>query len=615
VSAEIPIKIKRRITVNDSKVKKQIIDKIKDSNNVLVALNSDPTVDELSAALGVTLAINKIDKHATAVFSGDIPAAIEFLEPEKTFENTVLSLQDFIIALDKEKADHLRYKVDGDMVKIFITPYRTTIDEGDLEFSQGDYNVDFVLAIGVQSADNLDRALQSHGKILEDATVASISLNEESQLGTINWNDKNASSYCEILTNLVKELRTDKDVLDEQIATALLTGIVAATDRFSNEKTSSRVMTTAADLMGAGANQQLIAVQLEKAEEISAPQSEPIREQRPEPIPEAVAQQEPVAPPVSTGELSINHEYAGTIDEVAGQVEQANQTAAAREAESELSRQLPPPVAPMLPPVQSTVDYEETPLGPTVHHGPQAEPSLGGTLNATTEEAAEDKRREIERDQNRTILSHDTGHYITDQPSFQAPMSATSDTAQGYEPEVRDIFADNPLAHASLQPTPQIHDLHAAPAGQAPIPAALPPLPSMQLPTTPPPMSSNAMASPFAAPPTVQDEPTLAEIDAQNRTHHDLLGDVHATFSGQPAQQNSAVGGLPPLPPLPPMPDMSTLPPLPGAVPSLPHIEPNPFGVTPGIQGDPLGSTLPPAPSLPEPGKADPGQFKIPGMS
>ena len=89
-----------------------------------------------------------MDKHATAIFSGQTPPAITFLEPDKTFEETTDSLRDFIIALDKEKADHLRYKVDGDMVKIFITPYRTTINEGDLDFSQGDYNVEAVLAIG-----------------------------------------------------------------------------------------------------------------------------------------------------------------------------------------------------------------------------------------------------------------------------------------------------------------------------------------------------------------------------------------------------------------------------------------------------------------------------------
>jgi hypothetical protein len=171
--------------MSDTNTAQKIIDKIKDSSNVLVTVNSSPTVDELSAALAMTLVVNKLDKHATAVFSGDIPPAIEFLNPEKTFENTVDSLRDFIIALDKEKADHLRYKVVDDMVKIFITPYRTTISEKDLDFSQGDYNVELVLAIGVKREEDLDRALESHGRILHDATVVSLSLGEPSNLGGI----------------------------------------------------------------------------------------------------------------------------------------------------------------------------------------------------------------------------------------------------------------------------------------------------------------------------------------------------------------------------------------------------------------------------------------------
>lgn len=105
--------------MNDGNAKQQIVEKVKTSSNILVTVSTNPSVDELSAALGLTILLNKMDKHATAVFSGAIPPAITFLDPEKTFENTVDSLRDFIIALDKEKADHLRYKVDGDVVKIF----------------------------------------------------------------------------------------------------------------------------------------------------------------------------------------------------------------------------------------------------------------------------------------------------------------------------------------------------------------------------------------------------------------------------------------------------------------------------------------------------------------
>src|SRR5664279_3813040 len=95
----------------DNKVKLQIVDKIKSSTNILVTVSKDPSVDELSAALGLTTLLNKLDKHTTAIFSGAIPPAITFLDPDKVFENTADSLRDFIIALDKEKADHLRYKL------------------------------------------------------------------------------------------------------------------------------------------------------------------------------------------------------------------------------------------------------------------------------------------------------------------------------------------------------------------------------------------------------------------------------------------------------------------------------------------------------------------------
>ena len=253
----------------ESSAVKQIVDKIKDSNSILVTVNTNPSVDELSAALGITLLINKLNKHATAVFSGAVPPAIEFLQPEKTFENTVDSLRDFIIALDKEKADHLRYKVVDDMVKIFITPYRTTISEQDLDFSQGDYNVEAVLAIGVKTEADLDHALESHGRILHDAMVAAISLGEPTKLGGVEWVDGQASSYCEMLVTLADQLKDGKTIIDEQIATAFLTGIVAATDRFSNANTSSKVMTIAAQLMSAGANQQLIATKLEEDNAIS----------------------------------------------------------------------------------------------------------------------------------------------------------------------------------------------------------------------------------------------------------------------------------------------------------------------------------------------------------
>jgi len=642
--------------MNDTGAKQQIVDKIKDSSNILVTVSTDPSVDELSAALGLTLLLNKMDKHATAVFSGAVPPAITFLDPQKTFENTVDSLRDFIIALDKEKADHLRYKVDGDVVKIFITPYRTTISSDDLDFSQGDYNVELVLALGVKNQDHLDNALSAHGRILHDATVVTISAgSEKSELGSIDWREENASSLSEMLVTLADGLKSGKALLDEQIATSFLTGIVAATDRFSNNKTSSKVMTVAAQLMGAGANQQLIASKLEEAHEIgqdAKPEPSSTKEENSDGTTDlsegkstkvnkkkaAEKQPEPEAekPKEDDGSLTISHEKKGDVDEVAAQTEEEQRKAAAEAAEEELAKQArevpekqqseaaakaeenlanqlagvapaasstnTPSVADLQkdlaeasseldeasqqPPSSAIAEPAPAPLSGAVSEemwkNKDAAPLMGGVLNATTEQAANDKRQEIEADRNRTILSHGGAYVGGQSPTFQSPLNAAVLPVQ--DPPMIDPLQDT-------MPAPAPMPLPPAPAPQP----ELPPLEVIQ-------------------PPAPSSAPTLADIDQQNRaapSHDEARAAVHAAFDSAPPAPDFSAGPAPAdqapagLPPLPPLPDFSTLPPMPGA----------PDANAPALPPETLGETLPPAPAVPAAGKpADPGQFKIPGQ-
>jgi hypothetical protein len=339
--------------MNDAK--KQIVDKLKDASNVLVTVSRDPSVDQLAACIGLTLFLNKVGKHTAAVFSGKVPSTLEFLQPEETLEKNTDSLRDFIIALDKSKADKLRYKVEEDVVKIFITPYRTSISEADLDFSQGDFNVDVVIALGVAKQEDLDEAITSHGRILHDATVATLNTGPNGDLGTINWEVAQASSLSELATELAQAI--DSNLLDEQIATALLTGVVAETDRFSNDKTSSQTMSISAALMAAGANQQLVASKLEETESSGGKVSGSKVEEEPE-----------------NGTLEIDHEGE------APEPEKPKEAA-------------PPPEPPKLeekpaePAPESAADDLISGLSPGAKLVTEP-PILGGTLTANTQEEA-----------------------------------------------------------------------------------------------------------------------------------------------------------------------------------------------------------------------------------
>lgn len=635
--------------MSDASAKQEIVEKIKESSNILVTVSRNPSVDELSAALGLTVMLNKMKKHATAVFSGAIPPAITFLDPQKTFEATVDSLRDFIIALDKEKADHLRYKVDGDVVKIFITPYRTTITSDDLEFSQGDYNVELVIGLGVKDQNDLDEALAAHGRILHDATVVTLSVGEEeSELGSTDWHEQNASSLSEMLVLLSDSLKSDKPLLDEQIATAYLTGIVAATDRFSNGLTSSKAMTIAGELMTAGANQQLIASKLEEAHEIGAGssaastngnsdgttdlaegESTKLSREKPAKKKETKKQKEED----NDGSLNISHEKEGDVDAVAAATKEEEQLAAKDRAEEELAKQATEvpaqrqseaalaaeknlaqqlsKVAPAAAATPSLADLQkdianataevsdaatQPPAAPAVSELPpaQPEPSFGGTLNATTEQAAEDKRRELANSQNHTILTHGGNSYVGDStPIFQSPLNAASQPE--YEPAVNDPFS-TPVS------TP--------PPAAAPAPVA---------PSTPEPEPAISYAPPIQPP-----NETLADLDAKTRGSHDeARAAIDAAFDAAPPAPVSVPAPLdtppeaPALPPLPPMPDFSTLPPLPSApAPAVPgDIAPmQPSGALPPEKLEEVLGAAPAAPA-PAPQSDDPGQFRIPGQS
>jgi hypothetical protein len=339
--------------------KNQLAGKLKEANNVLVTVSTNPTVDQLAAAIGLTLFLSKLKKHSTTVFSGEVPSTIEFLKPEETIETTTDSLRDFIISLDKAKADKIRYKVEDTMVKIFITPYRTSIGEQDLVFGQGDFNVDVVVGLGVHTKEELDQAITAHGRILHDATVATLNTQDGSDVGSLNWIDKKASSLCEMTVALCDLLKTNS--LDAQISTALLTGIVAETERFSNAKTSSTTMSASAKLMAAGANQQLVATQLQDvlpSDELSD-ESAPSDGQDPD-----GDQPNDGGSIADDGSLKIDHQELPKPP-----------------VDDEPAAELPAPVAPPADEPPPPAPAQELPAEPGPEPGPEPKPPTGSPID------------------------------------------------------------------------------------------------------------------------------------------------------------------------------------------------------------------------------------------
>jgi len=477
----------------------QLIDRIKQAQNVLVTVSVNPSVDQLVAAIGLTIALNKMDKHGTAVFSGQVPSTMEFLKPEETLEKNTDSLRDFIIALDKSKADKLRYKVEDQVVRIFITPYKTSLSDKDLQFSQGDFNVDVVIALGVGDQKDIDAAISAHGRILHDATVASISAGDKSNLGSINWVSPSASSLSEMMLNLIDGL--DKKLLDDQIATALLTGIVASTDRFRNEKTSPKAMSASAELMAAGANQQLIATELETP----PPQPEPV----PEPARVAIQDEGDGGIPPAPGEQIVPTNSEPGALEIDHDDDEKKEPDTSNDHNQEPPTEEEPPKQPEPPQPQINVDEDGTlrpledqplpeisqvhgvkgegdsanpPEMSEVHHDRITEPPALGDVNMTANASEEN-----EFDPPTEELSL---------PSVNAPLLKHNESVLSMPPSLAPKQEGSPfIPQAPLQPAPQNWQPPTPPPSVAPVASPLQPAPAF----TPPPLPP-ASPSPMAPP-------------------------------------------------------------------------------------------------------------------
>ena len=257
--------------IDPQQIPEKVAEKIQRGANILIALSKDPNLDEMSAAIALAIVLDQQKKHVTAIYSGKTPNALEFLKPEETFEKDTSSLQDFIIALNKSKADHLTYKLDGDYVKIYITPYKGQVKKEDLEYSYGDYNVDLVIVFNVNAGTEIDSALSEYGRIMHDASAINITSGLPGRFADLEWSDPEKSSVCEMVYDLLKELEITE--LSQEVATALLTGILSATERFSNNRTKPTTMAVASKLMEAGADQQLISANILKPETPATPEN------------------------------------------------------------------------------------------------------------------------------------------------------------------------------------------------------------------------------------------------------------------------------------------------------------------------------------------------------
>lgn len=294
--------------------KQQTSEAIRQADNILIVAGVNPTVDQIVAVSGLAAILRKFGKKTSAVISEQLPSKLSFLElpaPDKNLQG----LRDFILKVDvrKSEVDKLKYTVEDEKLNIHITPFKGGFAPSDVTFAYGSFHFDIIIVLGVASRNRIDRVFDKTPDMLDNTPIINIDFHRINEnYGAVNLIDPNAASLCEILVALSESLQTG--LIDEPIATALLTGIMASTDRFTAQHTTAKALTVAAQLMAAGAKQQAVVRALYKGGE-GAQRREPSGsgQRRSEPKPAAKPTPRPESDDVPAAETAEEPSSAGSV--------------------------------------------------------------------------------------------------------------------------------------------------------------------------------------------------------------------------------------------------------------------------------------------------------------
>jgi phosphoesterase RecJ-like protein len=162
------------------------------------------------------------------------------------------------------------YKVRDNHLDIIVTPKDGRFDPKMVSFPSGGFNYEAIIVLDSPDLERLGPVYENNTEVFYEIPVINIDHHAgNNHFGKINLVDLTSTSTAEILVSILESLTGDAKFITEEIATSLLTGIIADTNSFQNANTTPKSLTVAAQLVAAGGRQQDIIKSIYKTKPLS----------------------------------------------------------------------------------------------------------------------------------------------------------------------------------------------------------------------------------------------------------------------------------------------------------------------------------------------------------
>jgi len=250
-------------------IEEQFEEQIKKAKSVLIVAHKGR--ENLANGLALFLFLKKIGKEAELISDREaaVSEKISFLPAFGQMKNKADGLQKFVISLntEKTKVEQIKYLKNEDRLDFVITPKGGFFSQSDISSKAGEFKHDLAIALGAEDLRSLGAIYAENPEFFYRVPVINIDNRAENEeFGKINIVNLAAASVAEIVFGLLK--RINRELIDDDIATCLLAGLVIGTKNFTVPTVAPFTLERAADLISLGARRDEITNRLYRSKNL-----------------------------------------------------------------------------------------------------------------------------------------------------------------------------------------------------------------------------------------------------------------------------------------------------------------------------------------------------------
>jgi len=255
-------------------IQAQIVEIIGRSNDIAILPSTPLDGDSVGSALAMSFVLQKLGKKVTIVGQDNIPELLQFLPNVDKIEDSIASSKDFVISIDcsHTKVATIKTNEDGDNLNIIITPKNGLFSEGNFQFKKARPLHDLIITVDCAETKQLGKIYKENVEMFSEIPVINIDHHiSNDYFGRVNYVDIMSASTAEMVFGIIKilEEKYKKTLMDADVATLILTGIITDTGSFQNANTTPVSFENAAELISFGARQQEIIQHVYKTKRLS----------------------------------------------------------------------------------------------------------------------------------------------------------------------------------------------------------------------------------------------------------------------------------------------------------------------------------------------------------